>query len=135
MEGLREENLFNSNSIAEFINEDCYMISPNHKSHFNVQLHSEISSDMVRKIILGHSFVGFEEVKVLKCKEKPIKISCCYNCKTNVTSLWRRIEGNLVCNACALYQKLHGVSRPLELCSSVIRKRKRSHKKENMPLN
>uniref|UniRef100_A0A0R3WUH7 GATA-type domain-containing protein n=1 Tax=Hydatigena taeniaeformis TaxID=6205 RepID=A0A0R3WUH7_HYDTA len=35
----------------------------------------------------------------------------CSNCKTSQTSLWRRApEGDVVCNACGLYRKMHGVS-------------------------
>ncbi|VEL18661.1 unnamed protein product [Protopolystoma xenopodis] len=35
----------------------------------------------------------------------------CTNCDTNQTTLWRRNgDGQPVCNACGLYQKLHGVS-------------------------
>ncbi|VDD76904.1 unnamed protein product [Mesocestoides corti] len=34
----------------------------------------------------------------------------CSNCKTSQTSLWRRTsDGDTVCNACGLYQKMHGV--------------------------
>ncbi|KAF9152150.1 hypothetical protein BG015_005703 [Linnemannia schmuckeri] len=38
----------------------------------------------------------------------------CHNCKTTVTPSWRRCpQGRiLLCNACGLYQKLHGKSRP-----------------------
>ncbi len=37
----------------------------------------------------------------------------CSNCKTCFTSLWRRApNGLIVCNACGLYQKMHGVSAP-----------------------
>jgi hypothetical protein len=40
----------------------------------------------------------------------------CSNCHTNTTSLWRRnAMGEPVCNACGLYYKLHGVSRPLAM--------------------
>ncbi|XP_068249722.1 GATA-binding factor 5-B-like isoform X1 [Palaemon carinicauda] len=40
----------------------------------------------------------------------------CSNCQTTNTTLWRRNNnGEPVCNACGLYYKLHGVSRPLTM--------------------
>ncbi|XP_042203760.1 GATA-binding factor 5-B-like isoform X3 [Homarus americanus] len=40
----------------------------------------------------------------------------CSNCQTTNTTLWRRNNnGEPVCNACGLYFKLHGVSRPLTM--------------------
>ncbi|KAF7683591.1 GATA zinc finger domain-containing protein [Astathelohania contejeani] len=46
-------------------------------------------------------------------KRKP-KLRICSNCSTNTTPSWRRsIDGKkLLCNACGLYQKLHGKPRP-----------------------
>ncbi|KAF7974624.1 hypothetical protein HWV62_11604 [Athelia sp. TMB] len=50
----------------------------------------------------------------------------CYNCHTTATPLWRKDdEGKTVCNACGLYYKLHGASRPISMKSDVIRKRSR----------
>ncbi|XP_065174751.1 transcription factor GATA-4-like isoform X2 [Sycon ciliatum] len=51
----------------------------------------------------------------------------CANCKTTTTTLWRRNPTNseTVCNACGLYQKLHGVSRPLTMKKDVIQTRNR----------
>ncbi|KAL6451356.1 GLN3 Nitrogen regulatory protein GLN3 [Candida maltosa Xu316] len=52
------------------------------------------------------------------------KITKCFNCKTTATPLWRRdAVGNTLCNACGLFLKLHGTSRPLSLKTDVIKKR------------
>lgn len=54
----------------------------------------------------------------------------CTHCHTQSTSLWRKINGIIVCNACALYQKLHGKPRPAHLCThKEIRKRLRTNRK------
>lgn len=50
----------------------------------------------------------------------------CANCHTKTTPLWRRNpEGEPLCNACGLFLKLHGVTRPLSLKTDVIKKRQR----------
>ncbi|KAM7537424.1 hypothetical protein Aperf_G00000072560 [Anoplocephala perfoliata] len=50
----------------------------------------------------------------------------CSNCQTSHTSLWRRApEGDVVCNACGLYRKLHGRQRPLTMRKDSIQTRKR----------
>lgn len=51
----------------------------------------------------------------------------CTNCSTTTTPLWRRNpEGQPLCNACGLFFKLHGVTRPLSLKTDVIKKRNRN---------
>jgi hypothetical protein len=51
----------------------------------------------------------------------------CTNCFTQVTPLWRRRpDGQPLCNACGLFLKLHGVTRPLSLKTDIIRKRNRA---------
>ncbi|XP_067014586.1 transcription factor GATA-4 [Anabrus simplex] len=53
----------------------------------------------------------------------------CSNCQTSTTSLWRRnAMGEPVCNACGLYFKLHGVTRPLAMKKDSIQTRKRKPK-------
>jgi GATA-binding protein len=48
----------------------------------------------------------------------------CFNCHTFKTPLWRKDAiGNTLCNACGLFQKLHGTTRPLSLKTDVIKKR------------
>lgn len=50
----------------------------------------------------------------------------CTNCATQTTPLWRRDPaGQPLCNACGLFLKLHGVTRPLSLKTDVIKKRNR----------
>lgn len=50
----------------------------------------------------------------------------CFNCHTKTTPLWRRDpQGEALCNACGLFQKLHGTVRPLSLKTDVIKKRQR----------
>lgn len=55
----------------------------------------------------------------------------CAHCDSVETSLWRKIEGNTVCNACGLYFKMHGVKRPKSLKKSIIKKRRRFTKRKN----
>lgn len=51
--------------------------------------------------------------------------TCCANCSCTQTTLWRRISGQLMCNPCALYFKLHGCVRPRELLKPEIKRRRR----------
>ncbi|KAJ1725495.1 GATA type transcriptional activator of nitrogen-regulated proteins [Coemansia erecta] len=50
----------------------------------------------------------------------------CYNCGVDTTPLWRRdADGNVICNACGLYYKLHNVTRPLSMKRNTIKRRRR----------
>lgn len=52
------------------------------------------------------------------------KATECTNCHTKTTPLWRKDpQGNTLCNACGLFLKLHGTTRPLSLKTDVIKKR------------
>ncbi|BCS25341.1 uncharacterized protein APUU_50052S [Aspergillus puulaauensis] len=51
----------------------------------------------------------------------------CANCSTQNTSLWRHHhDGHTLCNACALFYKLHGRLRPLSMKTDFIRRRNRN---------
>ena len=55
-----------------------------------------------------------------------IPVTRCTNCSTSSTSLWRRdTQGTPVCNACGLYYKLHGKSRPITWRRDVTTRRVR----------
>ncbi|XP_050563573.1 uncharacterized protein LOC118264286 isoform X1 [Spodoptera frugiperda] len=50
----------------------------------------------------------------------------CSNCGTHTTTIWRRdARGEMVCNACGLYFKLHGVPRPTAMRRDTIHTRRR----------
>mmetsp|Transcript_2438 Transcript_2438/g.2726 ORF Transcript_2438/g.2726 Transcript_2438/m.2726 type:complete len:710 (-) Transcript_2438:149-2278(-) len=52
------------------------------------------------------------------------KATECSNCHALKTPLWRKDpQGNTLCNACGLFLKLHGTTRPLSLKTDVIKKR------------
>ncbi|KAK4083834.1 transcriptional regulator family: GATA type zinc finger [Trichoderma aggressivum f. europaeum] len=54
----------------------------------------------------------------------------CVNCFTQTTPIWRQNpEGQPLCNACGLFLKLHGVVRPLNLKTDVIKKQNRGSAK------
>lgn len=60
----------------------------------------------------------------LSDKAASAKPTECSNCGTLKTPLWRKdTSGNTLCNACGLFLKLHGSTRPLSLKTDVIRKR------------
>lgn len=63
-----------------------------------------------RKITPAASITS-EDKKVPKKSRKFLQ---CANCNTKTTPLWRKSnQGDLLCNACGLFYKLHGVLRPL----------------------
>lgn len=135
MDGLKEENLFwvsdgayLSRLFAEYRLGEPF--EPEFtQMNFN-KLNSETSSEIIRQALL--LFVERYPYQHKCCcstdrgeRRNVSRNQECGNCKTTETTLWRRMKGALVCNACALYEKLHNRPRPLRLAKKQIRKRNR----------
>ena len=59
----------------------------------------------------------------------------CTNCATTTTTLWRKTAvGDIVCNACGLYEKIHNTPRPTSLKKESVQTRKRKQNKSSGPL-
>lgn len=80
---------------------------------------------------------GIKDKKSLKCNSSSSnalsttsqKDMSCSNCGTLTTTIWRRsVRGEMVCNACGLYFKLHGVNRPHSMRRDTIHTRRRRPK-------
>jgi hypothetical protein len=110
-------------------NEDILSIGP--FNNVSVLIKSEPETEnIIKSLPDGRSHVDPKLLRVGKNAELKKMVteekSCiCSNCGTIETTLWRRTEGRLMCNPCALYFKLHGVSRPLHLLNGSIRRRRR----------
>lgn len=83
-----------------------------------------------QRIMSSSSVSSSTSIPSALTKKKPVATSSngvnteCFNCHTQKTPLWRRDpNGNTLCNACGLFQKLHGTMRPLSLKTDVIKKR------------
>ena len=65
--------------------------------------------------------------------ESVVKSNMCTNCSTTNTSTWRKDScGRSLCNACGLYQRVHGCPRPAEWGrnGTVMRRTRRSNVKK-----
>lgn len=65
----------------------------------------------------GYSWKEREGPKPEESTRRRAKFRVCTNCGTTTTPSWRRSTNNkmLLCNACGLYQKLHGSDRPFSI--------------------
>lgn len=88
---------------------------------------SSTSATLTKSVIVEPEDAAQKE---LLSKDAPRKRvvgdTTCSNCTTKKTPLWRRdFDGNILCNACGLFLKLHGTARPIKLKSDTIKTRNR----------
>lgn len=83
-------------------------------------------ADILPSNIPGNELPGLSIKSAPKSQIANNNSCTCQHCGTDKTSLWRRRGGLIVCNACALYEKLHGIPRPAHLLNQALRRRNRS---------
>nr|CAD7197228.1 unnamed protein product [Timema douglasi] len=78
----------------------------------------------------GNPWCNISSSKSGRLATRRVDLSCT-NCGTMTTTIWRRnMKGEMVCNACGLYYKLHGVNRPVTMRRDTIHTRRRRPKGE-----
>lgn len=102
-------------------------------------LKSNLTSSLQKRSAEPDSQAGPKELGPTVKPDPDKKVTECDNCGTMKTPLWRKDpQGKTLCNACGLFLKLHGTTRPLSLKTDVIRKRqtrRSSATPRNVPLN
>lgn len=95
-------------------------------------LHPEEYNDNIPDFTGSNPWISVGEKQAKNSSQsavsKRVDISCT-NCRTQTTTIWRRnIRGEMVCNACGLYFKLHGIDRPVTMRRDTIHTRRRRPK-------
>lgn len=90
---------------------------------------SQVSGETYLPDFTGNNpWCNLSAVKSGRLAARRIDLACT-NCGTMTTTIWRRNpEGEMVCNACGLYYKLHGVNRPVTMRRDTIHTRRRRPK-------
>ncbi|KAG0667463.1 hypothetical protein C6P45_005481 [Maudiozyma exigua] len=133
----RKEDLYKSDSNeSSAINEDTdarnsplsgttYLAINNKESDIDASKMAEQDHEHSTTTTIAAPSKDKEGPSIIEAKRKENE-TICTNCSTNKTPLWRRdFDGNVLCNACGLFLKLHGTARPIKLKSDVIKTRNR----------
>ncbi|KAJ3380955.1 hypothetical protein HDU92_005670 [Lobulomyces angularis] len=113
----------------EHLNSQCQNCGVNHTPLWRRSSNDELLCNACGLYFKMHSFHRAKPKNPIPQPSKDSNgetIVSCFNCSTKNTPLWRRDgAGNMLCNACGLYLKLHNEHRPLSLKTDTIRKRQR----------
>uniref|UniRef100_A0A0A9WJ18 GATA-binding factor A n=2 Tax=Lygus hesperus TaxID=30085 RepID=A0A0A9WJ18_LYGHE len=93
---------------------------------------NEMDSDEPTITFPNNTWCGSVD-NILRNNRVPKRVQvACSNCGTRTTTIWRRNpNGEMVCNACGLYYKLHNVNRPATMRRDTIHTRRRRPKSDN----
>ncbi|KAI5951131.1 hypothetical protein KGF54_004205 [Candida jiufengensis] len=118
----------NTNLLSSYIsNLESNFKQPQFKPSFNNQSTTSVSISNKKPSISGSSTTNTSTNSSAK------KILQCTNCETKTTPLWRKSNnGDLLCNACGLFFKLHGVLRPLNNSADKNNSNKKKVKNDKM---
>ncbi|XP_058123953.1 uncharacterized protein LOC131265677 isoform X2 [Anopheles coustani] len=90
------------------------------------EANSTASGNSSPRLLLPKSAPAQQQQQQQNAQQKDMS---CTNCGTTTTTIWRRnMRGEMVCNACGLYFKLHGVNRPHTMRRDTIHTRRRRPK-------
>lgn len=108
--------LDNYNSVFDFIDDSFLMLEDNRLRESQLSFCDGKTGKLrkQRKYYRKNELLNLQNRKLI-----------CSHCCADKTSLWRKLNGHIVCNACGLYYRIHGVERPANLCKKKMVKRTR----------
>lgn len=109
-------NSTNTSSGGSFLSSYISLLESTLKQDYKLSKESKTSPLQSSFTMPSHSASTLTPAPLVNSKnDSSTKNSLqCTNCQTRTTPLWRKTsQGDLLCNACGLFYKLHGILRPL----------------------
>lgn len=128
--GTTSTSLWRRNTQAEIVCNACGVYYKLHGVNRPVELRNDDIQSR-RRVSRQKSDSSHVENNAKVKRRRPPRPGCCSNCGTTMSTLWRHdSEGQVVCNACGLYNKQKGASRPVELRKDDIQQRNRKRRQD-----